>query len=371
MTTKKHTKHAQLQKPKGGRFHQNEIAILGAPCHIIQDLVEKITIPLSQRMRVSFVDADHSESENENSVFFEKYTDKISFHRLDFNADIIEFRYRQLFNHSDLVLVNGNHFKAKKQIVIINEKKKESLSRKLDRLTDVGLILLDKGMSGVFPFIKEHLQDEVPEILQISEKEKIAQWIEENVTIPGIKGLVFAGGKSIRMGRDKGAIDYFGKPQREYAADILSGVSSEVFLSVRPGMNISSDYRLIEDRFTGLGPYGGLLSAFMHDPNSAWLAVSCDVPLVDQSAIDRLIKERNPSKVATCYHNPETGFPEPLITLWEPRAYPVLLNFLSMGYSCPRKALINSEIEEIQSDRPEILTNVNTPEDLEKVKAVL
>jgi molybdopterin-guanine dinucleotide biosynthesis protein A len=54
------------------------------------------------------------------------------------------------------------------------------------------------------------------------------------------------------------------------------------------------------------------------------------------------------------------------MTIWEPRAYPVLLNFLAQGYSCPRKALINSDIQEVEVEDERWLLNVNTAEDLKR-----
>ena len=73
-------------------------------------------------------------------------------------------------------------------------------------------------------------------------------------------------------------------------------------------------------------------------------------------------------KVATAFLNPETEFPEPLITIWEPRSYPVLFQFLTQGYSCPRKVLINSEIELLHLEEHEVLMNVNDREGYEQVK---
>jgi molybdenum cofactor guanylyltransferase len=52
-----------------------------------------------------------------------------------------------------------------------------------------------------------------------------------------------------------------------------------------------------------------------------------------------------------------------LITIWEPRAYPVLLSFLAQGISCPRKVLINSDIELLDVPNIDALMNVNTPEE--------
>ena len=80
---------------------------------------------------------------------------------------------------------------------------------------------------------------------------------------------------------------------------------------------------------------------------------------------------RNPSSIATTFESPYNGLPEPLITIWEPKSYPVLLSFLSQGYSCPGKALRNNNITVLKAPDPEALTNVNTPEDFEKVQQLL
>ena len=169
------------------------------------------------------------------------------------------------------------------------------------------------------------------------------------------------------MGHDKGAIDYHGKPQREYMADLLSEFCEEVFLSVRPNQQLESNYPVLKDTFLGMGPYGGILSAFKKDPNAAWFVVATDIPFVNKTALQKLFDQRNLSKVATCFHNEESGFPEPLISIWEPRAYPTLLRFLGDGYNCPRKVLINSDVEEIEVPNKKVFTNVNTPEDLENL----
>jgi molybdopterin-guanine dinucleotide biosynthesis protein A len=66
--------------------------------------------------------------------------------------------------------------------------------------------------------------------------------------------------------------------------------------------------------------------------------------------------------MATAFYDPEGIFPEPLLTIWEPRSYATLLQFLSWGYSCPRKALINSDVKLLTLDDTTELRNVNDPE---------
>ena len=55
------------------------------------------------------------------------------------------------------------------------------------------------------------------------------------------------------------------------------------------------------------------------------------------------------------------------MTIWEPRAYPVMLEFLAQGISCPRKVLINSDVKLVETDDVYIY-NVNTPEEYDSIR---
>ncbi len=387
----KHQKHTKLTKPNIGQFARNEWAIMGTSCGNIQklatDLNEKLTsreIGTAPQYKTAYVDADHkSGDEGESLPYFMAYTDKINFNRFDFNGKITDFQYRSYFNETDLVLINGNHFKGNRQIVVLDPKKFESLSRKLDKLTHVDAFLQLENQTVEIPnFLKEHIKNwaEIP-VFNIAETDKIVDFLIKNTAIPPISALILVGGKSTRMGRDKSQIDYHGKPQWQYIADILRaieipthsglrGVNLEVFISCRDEqMPQYEGENVITDTFMDLGPYGAILSAFRENPNTAWLVVACDLPLLDKLTLENLIKNRNPSAVATTYRSPESseGFPEPLITIWEPKSYSILLQFLAQGFSCPRKVLINSDTHIIDPSVPEALTNVNTPAEMKSV----
>lgn len=377
---KKHQKHANITKPNIGNFGRNEWAIIGTPCGNIQQLAYRLIEDLQKSYKVAYVDADHKNADEPDNLEGEnpalthgasmEYTDKISHHRFDTKAKLDTFQFRALFNEQDLVLVNGNHFKAKNQIVVIDARKEKSLEKKLDRLTNVDLILLEGEAKEMYPFLKNHLQEpeNIP-VLHFSETQKIVEFILGKMISakPKLHGLVLAGGKSVRMGTDKGALEYHGKPQREYMGDLLNQFCDKTFLSVRSEQKIESAYELLEDKFVGLGPFGAILSAFQKDPNAAWLVVACDLPLLNKASLQFLKEKRNASHLATAFHNPETNFPEPLITIWEPKSYQVLLQFLAQGYSCPRKVLINSEIELLQLENSDVLMNVNDKEGFNRI----
>ncbi len=191
--------------------------------------------------------------------------------------------------------------------------------------------------------------------------------------IPTLNGLVLAGGKGKRLGRDKGLIKWQGKEQRYHIADILKAQCEQVFISCRAEQQaeIPEGYQPLPDTFLDLGPYGGILSALRAQPDHAWLVVACDLPLLDADTIQFLIEHRNRETIATTFESPHDGLPEPLITIWEPESYPVLLSFLAKQYSCPRKVLINSETTILKAPNPDALMNVNTPEDAQKAETML
>jgi molybdopterin-guanine dinucleotide biosynthesis protein A len=190
---------------------------------------------------------------------------------------------------------------------------------------------------------------------------------------PPLNGLVLAGGKSLRMGKDKALIDWHGKAQRYYAADLLKAFCKEVFISCRPEQekDIDAAYSALPDTFLKMGPYGGILSALRAQRDKAWLIVACDLPLLNQETLAFLVEHRDIHKIATSYQSSYDGLPEPLIAIWEPNSYAVLLDFLGRGINCPRKVLINSDIRLLQPPDPEALMNVNTVEDAEKAKEIL
>ncbi|WP_288446966.1 NTP transferase domain-containing protein [uncultured Chryseobacterium sp.] len=197
--------------------------------------------------------------------------------------------------------------------------------------------------------------------------------ISKETDLPQLNGLVLAGGKSVRMGNPKDKINWHGKEQKYHAADLLAPFCDEVYISCRQDQleNFNSEYNALTDTFLQMGPFGGILSALRSQRDKAWLVVACDLPLLDKNSLEFLIQSRDPEKAATTYESPFDGLPEPLITIWEPKSYPLLLNFLGTGNTCPRKVLLNSDTFILKPANPDALMNVNTPEDMKKAQELL
>lgn len=374
---KEHKKHTTLKKPVFGEFGRHELSILGTPCGNIKKLSRSVISRLGPSRNISYIDADHKSADDhindEHLVLHggsRLFTDKIDYYQMDWKGDPNPFQQKKWYQDQDLIIINGNHFESMAQIVVVDEKK--SLEKKLSKLNNVVLVLI-KDNSEVPDYLRA-LVNGVRKI-DFKDTDAITTWIDNYIEehhIP-LYGLVLAGGKSVRMQRDKGKIAYHGLPQREHAWNILDAVCEQTFISCREDQEdeIDNKYNPIPDVFLGLGPFGGILSAFRRHPDVAWLTVASDLPFLDDELVSSLITKRNKSKVATAYWDPDHKFPEPLITIWEPRAYPELLHFLSLGYSCPRKALINTNVELIEASDTKKLMNVNSPDEYEMVATEL
>lgn len=195
----------------------------------------------------------------------------------------------------------------------------------------------------------------------------------KNKDAAGLNGLVMAGGKSSRMGQPKDRMDWHGNEQRYHAADLLKQFCKEVYISCRhdQAFNLDEAYKALPDTFLNMGPIGGILSALRSQRDKAWLIIACDLPLLEHATLEFLISNRDPELIATAYESPHDQLPEPLIAIWEPESYPVLLHFLGQGITCPRKVLINSDKKTIQPRYANALMNVNTPEDAERARELL
>lgn len=369
-----HRKHPPLAKPDLGEWGRNEFAFIGAPCNVIRDLTQALTQRLASAWKVCYVDADHADADIQPEPQFTGaalFTDKIHSRRLDTLEQPGTFQRRRWLSDFDVILINGNHFDAFSQIVLLHSKKLESLQRKTDRLKHVIAVVETDTTLDACGWMKKYLTSET-QIFTSDEQDQFANWLAGQIRTPEVRGLVLAGGKSTRMGSDKSVIDYHGKPHREYLLSLLHETGVPHFLSCRPDQveGLQAD-NVVADRFLDLGPFGAILSAMLSAPDSAWLVLATDLPFVNEQTLQTLLEHRDPSKIATAFHNPETNFPEPLITLWEPKAYPVMLSFLTQGISCPRKVLINSDVHVIEAGEQRWLQNVNTPEEMRAAREML
>ena len=183
---------------------------------------------------------------------------------------------------------------------------------------------------------------------------------------PKINGLVLAGGKSTRMGKDKGMIEYHGMPQREYLYHLLSRVCEKTYVGIRSDQkeDFPEGMETIVDDDSYKGPYNGLISAHKKFPEVAWLVLACDLPLIDLASLQELIAGRDPDAVATSFAQKKDPLSEPLCAIWEPKAFEKSISYLEGGNgTCPRKFLIGNETKLVFPSNENVLLNANSEEE--------
>ncbi len=360
-------------------FHPFELAFCGYSGAGKTTVIEKIVNILSKDYKLGFIkhDAHQFEMDREgkdsyriqnagaNEVFIHNQSKWAKLGTGKANL----FNIKSSLIDLDFVLIEGHKLSNIPKIVVLGDKEK----------TDCIYNDFQQGkLKNVIGFIgidnEPAFKTELPYFQRDNDKEIanfIIKYLKSKIEELPIYGLVLSGGKSTRMGQDKGAIDYYGVSQTKYLANELNQVCTKTFISCREEQKQEQHlqtYPQIKDEFLNLGPMGGILSAFSKYPNAIWLVIACDLPFANKEMFIELIQQRNPFKTATCFINPDKGWAEPLCTIYEPKARNRLFQFLGAGYSCPRKMLLNSEINTIKSDNLKGLENANTIDDYKKSK---
>ena len=176
------------------------------------------------------------------------------------------------------------------------------------------------------------------------------------------------------MGRDKAQLAYRdGEPELARLVGLCAddlGLETHVSVS-DPTAEPLPGVPTVVDRFVGMGPMGAIASALLGRPDAAWLVLACDLPLIEADDLRRLVEARDPRRHATAARAASKPWPEPLVAIYEPRAYRRFLDLLSLGYSCPRKLLINGDTREVEFADERPLYNANTPAEREEALALI
>ena len=353
-------RHGHLTKLASGQHGKRSVAILGTTCSEVKAFFHRAAFWLSTQ-KVMYLDESHDPSIHFTDALCTLQGEGMMLQVPDGRDYMQDVYLRQ----GNVTIVNGNHFPANEQIVIYHPDKEESLRKRQSQLTKVLAFIGPKEIQE--RLIAEGLP--LGDCMQFDHIEslELKEWMQTNYAPPPLRALILVGGKSVRMGQDKGLMIHHQMPQYQHVAAILRSLELAPILSCRTEQVAHYDWPdsdRIVDRLVDIGPLAGLLSAWMRWPDIALLTVACDMPALSAESLNQLILGRNPKAMATTMLIESNGLPEPMLTIWEPRAYPILMHALSEGMTCPRKILQKSNVHSVVAQHPEELKNINTPEEL-------
>lgn len=104
-----------------------------------------------------------------------------------------------------------------------------------------------------------------------------------------MSACILAGGKSTRMGEDKGLILLNGKPMIQYVIVQLKLMFENIFIVTNNAEYKKFGVECIEDAIQNIGPAGGIFSALKHSYTPFNFIVSCDMPFIHMQGIEYIM----------------------------------------------------------------------------------
>jgi molybdopterin-guanine dinucleotide biosynthesis protein A len=194
-------------------------------------------------------------------------------------------------------------------------------------------------------------------------------------------GFILAGGKSSRMGVDKGLLEIAGVPMIARAARLVeSAVGSPVVLVGTPEKYRGLGLRAIPDDWPGCGPLGGIATA-LRASGAEWnLIVACDLPYLTREWLQYLLQRACDSAeeavVARNLTPANRRGAEPLCAMYHKGGEPELRRALQRGVRKVTDGLAELRVEMIEPAKWKgfdsdglLFKNVNTPADYEEAEA--
>lgn len=106
--------------------------------------------------------------------------------------------------------------------------------------------------------------------------------------------IVIAGGKSVRMGRDKRFIKLKGKPILQHVLESAAKISDEIIIVVtsdeqRDNISGITGLKIVKDEISGLGPVMGVLTGLKNCTNEYAVVLPCDAPFIEPKIFEYLV----------------------------------------------------------------------------------
>jgi molybdopterin-guanine dinucleotide biosynthesis protein A len=190
-----------------------------------------------------------------------------------------------------------------------------------------------------------------------------------------LSGFVLAGGASSRMGRDKAQIPWGAGTLLTHAIEQMKRVSEDVFVVGAVKAN-NLPVTVLPDKESGLGPLAGIHAALSHSATDWNLILAVDLPLITSEMLTFLLRFQADGSEAAIVPRVKSRL-QPLCAVYHRDLLPEVERALTSRESSIHRLLERLSTRIIEEDQliangfaPETFLNVNTPEDLERARAL-
>ena len=176
--------------------------------------------------------------------------------------------------------------------------------------------------------------------------------------------VIFAGGRSSRMGKDKSLLPFGGYPTlAQFQQEKLSTLFDKVYLSAKKN-KFDFDCMVIKDTSMQSSPLVGLISVFETLKAEELFILSVDAPFVDEHIIKKLLDHNKSSLDAMVAQSP-SGI-QPLCGLYKSSILPLAYEQLKKGNHKLGDLLDLARTLFVRFDEDSPFTNLNHPQEYKK-----
>ncbi len=187
-------------------------------------------------------------------------------------------------------------------------------------------------------------------------------------------GIILAGGKNLRMGRNKAFLEVEGERIIDRTRAIFVDLFDEVLLVTNSPLDyISLNLRIVTDLYQDKGSLGGIFTGLFHASHPYAFVAACDMPFLNKELIQHLM-DLSP-RFDIVIPRIEDGW-EPLHAVYSQKCLPFMQKLLLENnlkiidfFDKIRKREVPPD--EIRQYDPRLLSflNLNTPDDLARIQA--
>ncbi|MDP6908259.1 MAG: molybdenum cofactor guanylyltransferase [Flavobacteriales bacterium] len=178
-----------------------------------------------------------------------------------------------------------------------------------------------------------------------------------------ITGIILAGGKSSRMGQDKGLIPLNGKPMIQHIIDPMAKICSRILIVTGNPMYGMFGFELVADEAPDYGPVIGILSGLRISNTERNLVLSCDTPYITFDLLKELALKADDADVVVASSN--LGI-HPLISTYNKSCIPTFEQAVAKNEHRLQTVLESCIVKKfnVSPSDEALLKNINSKEDL-------
>lgn len=181
-------------------------------------------------------------------------------------------------------------------------------------------------------------------------------------------GIILAGGKGIRLGKNKGMALLKGRPLIEHVIDNIKPICDKILISSNTNQCEKYGFEVVEDVFSQNGPMAGIHACLKASDNNDNIVVSVDTPFVGNAFFEFILKNKKDGLAAAPWFGSDHY--EPLCAYYNKKLVdPMEAFFNKRNFKLPEFFLTIpftplSISKEASFYHPMLFHNINTREDL-------